>query len=991
MKNTENNMNIINLKKLVYLFIIAGLVFMACDTRNPTNTTNLPGAGDVNSLDVWVNSGYVVLDGINAIPKDTINAQVLDENGGPIKNVNVSFKMVNTDSYGSLSTTNVSTDSTGKAMSVYSIEPGEIPTEITLISTDIEISIPNAEKSETVNLEFEIHESWKYPELNVEGFGFYPNVESTVHVIGSEEEISVISKNGAGVGICNVPVFFKLESSTSTLSAGEINKSVSESCEDNSNGEEGGESGEPTSDSTSVAESGISSLKYTNINGHNNGDYDILIAMVKDPNTDEVLKSDTLKLYSINQEDLNLAEIQYIHVWSQSSELSIDDNEETYTDTLFAEALDGYGSRLGGVLFNFSIGADDIQWGSLASSSVLADSSGLAQTSFRTYPSIFNSFDDADHPVSITITIPGREDLTPQLISLNLMNNLPICSDCEAQLSLTTSPNTLPYGDPTIEQSIITAFMVDSLGNPPEEGTLIEFESITEDDEGEWIDFGHIEPYAYFDGNGEASVTFNMGNDAGLATIIGNSNGLSDTAYIVINSTNASYIEIIPSYPSEITVTGGGGQEATEAAVEIKDGNGNLVTDPYKLFFQIEAPMPEGVHLNGLDGVIQALQSSTVGQSAVTINAGTRPGSVKIHCTLFSDDVTEEEILAGNYSSEQLIATAEWEPVTIATGAPEFGEINFSPVDITPINGGMYELPISISLWDIHSNPVSDSTGVYVWIEENATPWDDTAEYFAINPDTGEPDIIKWGTTEFDSLAYVCLQDHNNADEIILPTNEEYWERMQQPGFADGTTKTGGLNASGDSYPGIAWSNIYYSSATTFSRIVIKAQTFTNGVDDTENQYLILDSRDNHDGEATVLPFQPGQIIVSASIQFWDFNPDVNGDTGGFTDPITIQAMITDYYGYPIDNGNLQLNAPGASFNGFIGADPDFENPSLSNAQGIVQWTIAYNKALCVAETNTPPITYADFISSISVQLLDPQQISSDPLDITLANSSIDE
>ena len=108
-----------------------------------------------------------------------------------------------------------------------------------------------------------------------------------------------------------------------------------------------------------------------------------------------------------------------------------------------------------------------------------------------------------------------------------------------------------------------------------------------------------------------------MGNDAGLATIIGSSNGLSDTAYIVINSTNASYIEVVPSYPSEITVSGGGGQKATEAAVQIKDGNGNLVTGAYKLFFQIESPSPERVHLNGIEGSTNAIQMSTVGQSAV--------------------------------------------------------------------------------------------------------------------------------------------------------------------------------------------------------------------------------------------------------------------------------------------------------------------------------------------------------------------------------------
>jgi hypothetical protein len=157
------------------------------------------------------------------------------------------------------------------------------------------------------------------------------------------------------------------------------------------------------------------------------------------------------------------------------------------------------------------------------------------------------------------------------------------------------------------------------------------------------------------------------------------------------------------------------------------------------------------------------------------------------------------------------------------------------------------------------------------------------------------------------------------------------------------------------------------------------------------NQLLIIDSRDNHDGEATILPFQPGQIIVSSSVQFWDFNPAINGDVGGYTEAILIEAQISDYYGYPIDNGNVALVAQGAAFEGFIGADPQFLNPTTTNAQGIARWTIAYNIALCTPETTEPPITYADFTSSVVVQLLDPTQISSDPVDITLTRTDIGE
>ena len=999
-------MRLSNSKLLSYSILLVLFLILSCDSRVPTNVTNEPGDGDINQLNVWVNSGYIVLDGVNSIPQDTIYAQILDENGGPINDVSVNFAIKNENSYGSLSSINVSSDSTGMAMSIYSIQPGQIPDEVDSVEIDIEVTVSN--KSEMINLSFDIDPTWKYPELNVDpnGFNFYPNVDELIHIIGTEENIKVISKNSNGVGICNVPVYFRLENNNQNISYGEINQLVSESCESNQSNNDEDNSGQTTStDSTAVAENGISSIKYTNLNGTIEDEYDILIAYVKDPNNDnQEIAVDSLNIKSISQEEINLEQIAFIHVWTKSSELSIENFQGTYTDTIYAEALDQYGSRVGNVLFNFQLEniIVNTEWGSLEASSVISDSSGLAINTFRTYPNIFNN-EEEDHLIDISVSVPGSS-VSSQNISINLLNNLPICSNCESQLTLTTSPNTLPYDNPEnndlpLEQSTITAFMVDSLGNPPAEGTIIEFQSKTQDENGDWVDFGYIEPYKYFDETGFAHAVFNMGNDAGLATIIGSSNGLSDTAYIVINSTNASYIEVVPSYPSEITVSGGGGQEATEAAVQIKDGNGNLVTGAYKLFFQIESPSPEGVHLNGIEGSTNAIQMSTVGQSAITINSGNRPGSVKISCKLYPNTTNDSDILDGTAEED---AYAEWEPVTIATGAPEFGEINFSPVDITPINGGMYELPISISLWDIHSNPVSDSTGVYVWIEENAEPWDSTGlivqpnpltgfQYHVINPETGFPDTVKYGTSQFDSLAYICIQDHDNTVEVISPTNQEYWQRVQQPAFADGTTKTGGLNASGDAYSGIAWSSIYYSSATTFSRIVIKAQTFTNDLND-QNQLLIIDSRDNHDGEATILPFQPGQIIVSSSVQFWDFNPEIDGhDFAGFTDAITIQAQITDYYGYPIDNGNVILVAQGAAFEGFNGADNPFENPKTTNAQGIAQWTIAYNEALCQPESNEPPITYADFTSSVVVQLLDPTQISSDPVDISLTKSEIGE
>ena len=118
-------------------------------------------------------------------------------------------------------------------MSIYSIQPGQIPDEVDSVEIDIEVTVSN--KSEMINLSFDIDPTWKYPELNVDpnGFNVYPNVDELIHIIGTEENIKVISKNSNGVGICNVPVYFRLENNNQNISYGEINQLVSESCESN--------------------------------------------------------------------------------------------------------------------------------------------------------------------------------------------------------------------------------------------------------------------------------------------------------------------------------------------------------------------------------------------------------------------------------------------------------------------------------------------------------------------------------------------------------------------------------------------------------------------------------------------------------------------------------------------------------------------------------------------------------------------------------------
>ena len=71
--------------------------------------------------------------------------------------------------------------------------------------------------------------------------------------------------------------------------------------------------------------------------------------------------------------------------------------------------------------------------------------------------------------------------------------------------------------------------------------------------------------------------------------------------YINLESTDATALELVKPFPNEIMVQGGGGIESSELTMLIKDGSGNLVTQPFLVHFRILNSAPLGVYLNEHD------------------------------------------------------------------------------------------------------------------------------------------------------------------------------------------------------------------------------------------------------------------------------------------------------------------------------------------------------------------------------------------------------
>ena len=144
-----------------------------------------------------------------------------------------------------------------------------------------------------------------------------------------------------------------------------------------------------------------------------------------------------------------------------------------------------------------------------------------------------------------------------------------------------------------------------------------------------------------------ANATFNMENASGLVKVVGSYLTMSDTLGIQINSTGASFVEIIPPYPSTIAVQGSPDLESTIITAEIRDGNGNLVSDSYITRFTLAAPAAiAGVHFNGEAGLTDTYTYSSNGSSSITLNSGQIPVSVAITVEVYEmADIASVEAL----------------------------------------------------------------------------------------------------------------------------------------------------------------------------------------------------------------------------------------------------------------------------------------------------------------------------------------------------------
>ncbi len=899
----------------------------------------------IDHIEAWPKNAIISISDPNSVYTDTLYAKALTVGGAIIQNAPLYFSLTNP-SVGSISANQVFTNSQGIASVVYYTSVGIQPGSVEFV-----VSAPATPEVAPVH-KFIAIVGQSLPDSTVSTLTLNATPSQIVVMENTPDSsysitFRAIAKDVYGVAVQNVPVYFQ----NLTPPIGTLSLSLA------------------FTDSVGVARSTL------NLENDTFGTANIKSYILSSVNDNDTLFTSYRQVTVMTENEWRIQNVTSLLAWPSAADILVTRMDSTYCDTLYAVAQNASGGGIKDINVNFS--ATPTYIGYLTHSDALTDTSGSAKTTFCVVPGTL------DTNVDINVSIPGST-VTSSTFSIGILDRLPTCPDCTPDLSLWADDYVLPSNTGSLTTTVYATYS-DTLGNGPIDNTIIQFQSI-KDSAGTMIPVGSINPWGQFQ-NDTARVTFNMTNDEGVAYIIGSYAGLQDTINIVLNAGALVYTQFIASYPSEITVQGGGGLEATEITVQLRDGSNNLVSEDYRIYFEITAPTPSGVHFNGQSGLRDIDVISSNGSASVTVNSGTHPGSVRIRASAYeSDDV---------YHQNPPITSAIGIPVSVVTGPPAYGIIAMSYVDLINPGGGIYQLPLSVSLWDVHSNPVRDSTTVWLALYEASAPYDPLTNYLA-------GDLAMWaadGGTPIDSLVYICLQDTVGIPPTGDPISSFHWALNSQPGFIEGEAKTGELNMNGDAFRGIAWASTYYTSLDVFKSIIIKAQTYNGNGD-----WFIVDSRDGNNGQPFPEPVCPGSVNIGSSVVFWDFStfPNVNNPPdmiggGCYTDIIQISATLTDCYLEFISNGRLQLSTIGGQLLTVPPASDPTWNPDpvqVTDPNGQARWYIRYNIALCPVtdpQTCSSPdceaCEYDDFPSDVWVNLLDPQQMTSNQIEISLQRS----
>ena len=292
------------------------------------------------------------------------------------------------------------------------------------------------------------------------------------------------------------------------------------------------------------------------------------------------------------------------------------------------------------------------------------------------------------------------------------------------------------------EQTLISVELTGNINGEsdiPIQDKWIHFESLMPDDTDGTMEFGEMSPeYSQTNEFGIAQSTFKPLNQTGFVKLKVSREDLNQETFMQVSSGEGISLELIIPSDNTLMVTGGGGNESVTISAEIKDGFGNYVSDEYDVIFSIPCPFPldgscpngdgdysNDIMLNGTPsegGNPMAVSRSVNGIANVTLNSGNRPGLVLIKAQLCSTEDSEngtcpiDEQEEPNNQDHKVIYQAERVAAAISTGPANYGQVVAGWTEADSTGGGVYSLPVTATFWDKWTNPISDSTSVYWYI-----------------------------------------------------------------------------------------------------------------------------------------------------------------------------------------------------------------------------------------------------------------------------------
>ena len=257
----------------------------------------------------------------------------------------------------------------------------------------------------------------------------------------------------------------------------------------------------------------------------------------------------------------------------------------------------------------------------------------------------------------------------------------------------------------------------------------------------------------------------------------------------------------------------------------------------------IDTPTPVTFKLNP---VLAGAYLEDAGESEVTIYTVNGIATVSVNSGT-EPGVIRIEVDVDCDEDGNVDLSASKSQAIIAAGAPYHIEPEYDPQSTESIGGGFYQTEVGAIVYDKWYNPVECSTYVYWTIAP--TPPDTLIDAFV------------------QGISYTC--------------NE---------------------NMSSDTYDGVAYSSITYSTDAIGDIGLVSATTFGANGD------TITAQINEGDGDA-VMFFVPGALTLLASTQYWDFTLPTATDEA----EITITAMLIDYYGNPVVNAPIAFSGMGVS------------------------------------------------------------------------------